>query len=213
MAQEGFISCPGCGATFNRDESEDNQMRAHECTDDMEIPMLADVTAVRLAITCESILDDRRGEDADDYARTAAKHYAAKLADVIGWEHVDVTEDAEDSEYDSEWTAYHVSCFVDVTPDEWVKIADAYCLDLDWSEWSEEERAATGSGRHKLTDHTDIPAIPVDYVPTLGILGVDGITPAVAIEGTDQGWGDNSGEPILIASFYVALMLKGDDAD
>lgn len=176
--------------------------------DDMEIPMLADIDTVRLAITCESIIDERRGDDAEDYARTALKHYASGVADVVGWDHVDMTDDAEDSEYDSEWQAFTMSCFVDVTPEQWLQIADAYCLDLDWSEWSEEERAATGVGRHKLTDHAKIPAIPADYVPTLGILGADGITPAVAIEHTDEGWGDYSGEPILAASFFVALLMK-----
>ena len=176
------------------------------------IPMLADVDTVRLAITCESIIDERRGDDAEDYARVALKHYASRITDVIGTEHVDVGEEVEDSEYDSAWRAFHMSCFIDVTPEQWRDIADGFCMDLDWSEWSDDEYARTGRGRHKLDDMAHIPALPNrGLVDTMGILGADGITPAVAIEGTDEGWGDYSGEPILCASFYVALLLKSDE--
>lgn len=170
-----------------------------------EIPKLTDVDTVRLAVTCESWLDDRRGDDAEDYARTALKHYAAKIADVIGWDYVDMGEELEDSEYDSSVQAFHMSCFVDVTPEQWLQIADGYCMDLQWITVTDEMGRKRGV---KLDDMTQIPAVPDDVVDTLGILGADGVTPAVAIEHTDEGWGDYSGEPILTASFYVALLMK-----
>jgi hypothetical protein len=68
--------------------------------------------------------------------------------------------------------------------EEWIQLADAYCIELE--------------GR----------AVPERHTPTMGIITVEGLIPAVSIYGTDEGWNEGYYEPSLIASFYVAVLMK-----
>lgn len=173
------------------------------------IPVLADLTAVRLAITCEvwpTFPGDRHNppDPADIHiaiarARQTLRDYFRPLRDVLTDDRADlIDDDADDvvrSEHDAEVLAVEGSAHLTLTPDEWLAASHGWLLDLDW----------TGDGR---TDNpSEIPALPDRIVPTLGILDADGITPAVAIEGTDHGWGYGGYEPTVVASFYVALAL------
>lgn len=174
------------------------------------VPMLIHVDTVRIAVSCESILDGRVPDpnDRDRWAQQSARDYAKRIADVIGWDLVDLSEEPEDSEYDSEWQCYQVTAHADITPEQWLQLADGFCMEIDWIERGHDEEGRW-LGRYRTSDYTEIPALPKDDIaPTMGILGVDGLTPAVAVQHTDEGWGMGGYEPVLIASFYVAIALK-----
>ena len=204
-------------------------------TDDqtMTIPKLADVAVVRLAVSveCWPTLPDGRSLPTDDdgnvldyyverlaedveralhNARLAVRDYLAPIARTVGADAVDRGEDVEESDYDGSVLAFHGSAFVDVAPEQWLTISDGYGLDLDWRELPDGPPHA-----ERIDDPADIPALPDEryLVPTLGILGADGLIPAVAIEGTEEGWGSYSHEPSLIASFYVALAMRDGSAE
>ena len=158
------------------------------------IPQLDEVDQVYIAITCESLIDEAHIAEADEEGRGAAelrawqslRAYFAPLAAVRPeWAY-----DADvDHIHQSEFT--DARCFVWqvggwLTPDEWARISAGYLID------------DVGHGQ----------ALPDDFVPTLGIITDEGHIPAVAIEGTHEGWGVGGYEPQLIPSFYVALAMK-----
>lgn len=183
--------------------------------DEREIPTLDRVESVALAISVESIVDERRGDDREEYARRAMREYLDRIRSNVDSEtaaRIDESDESDESDYDSEWRAYHGSFFGTVDVPTWLKIANDYCLDLDWID--ERDDSGEWVGRYRTDDLSLIPAVPDDVVPTMGILGHPdaglGVIPAVAIEGTHEGWGDYSGEPILLVSFYVALSMTPD---
>ena len=152
------------------------------------IPKLSEVETVRLCISCECVIGARGSGDRDP--ERDLQEYFKPIADVTGEDDPAGIVGPEESEYDSEWQVFTGQFSGDLTAEQWERVARDYCLDL--GEYGED----------------DPPALPDSFEPTMGILGYDGITPAVAIPHTDEGWGDFSGEPTLLASFYVALKLR-----
>ena len=191
------------------------------------IPMLSEVELVQLAVNVESqpVWPDGRNlpvgsggsiipyyldrvvdhvNHAIDRARLDLGAYISSFTSVIGNDHVYVGTELEESEFGTESLVFAGSVSVDVSPAEWLKISDAFCMELDYIPDPNNE------GMHYRTeDFSLIPALPEEITPTLGILSwKDGLIPAVAIEGTEEGWGSGGHEPCLFASFYVALALR-----
>lgn len=159
------------------------------------LPRLSEVRTVRIAVEVESIVQN------GDYisARRGRDDYMHRIRDAVDegkHDLFDLPDGPEPSEYESEWEAFHGTVHLDLTPDEWTRVCEGMCIDL-----------AEHDG-HQL-------ALPnPDYVEeTLGILSEEGILPAVALTGTDQGWGIGSHQPSLIASFYVGFLVSGVGAD
>ena len=147
-------------------------------TDTAAIPKLSEVTAVRLAITVEVW----------PYFPDAPHLYD-------GQDHSAVAE-VVPSDYDRDVYCVEGSAHLTLTPAEWLVASRGWCLDLDW----------TDDGR--TYDPERIPALPADQLTaTLGILDETGVIPAVAVEGTQEGWGYGGYEPDVLASFYVALAV------
>ena len=155
---------------------------------DIVIPKLSEVAVIRLCITAESWVDS--WYDCDGNLETdneAAKHeidmYAAPLRATLP-DRLDVSDTPKESDYVEDQQAYYLNFTADVTPEQWREIADGFGIDLE-------------------NEDGELMALPsICLVHTMGILGEDGITPAMAIEETEQG------SSRLIASFYVALFLK-----
>jgi hypothetical protein len=199
------------------------------------IPTLADITAVRLAVSVEvwpHWPDGRAITDPDallgavqrEMTETAhaLRNYLAPILNALAedddrrhlidaWDEVEI----ERSKHDSEILCLAGTAHLTVTPQEWRQIADGYSLDLDWT--TDEDGFA-----YRTSDLASIPALPKDgIVQTLGILDADGVIgvpvamlpviPAVAIEHTDEGWDDFSYQPTLVTSFYVALALQSGE--
>lgn len=177
------------------------------------IPTIHTVAAVRIAASVEvwptwpTDPDPDAVQQALARARAAIRAYFLPLRDALDDDRLDlIDDDAEDvvrSEYDSDVLAVEGSAHLTVTPDEWLAIADGWLLDLDWID-------DENGGSYRTDDRAAIPALPDNIVPTLGILDETGVIPAVAIEGTDRGWGDGGYEPAMVASLYVALALHDD---
>lgn len=159
------------------------------------IPKLDEIEGVYVAVTCESLINgyetwpnEEVAEHESVLARKALFNYFAPLArvkdylaptpDDIDLDHVHPTEHG----IEAHCYTWQVSTFL--TVDEWVEVADWYGIELN--------------GR----------AVPEEHGHTMGILSEYGHLPAVAIEGTDEGWNSGMWEPQLIASFYVAVLMK-----
>lgn len=177
------------------------------------IPTLADLTSVYLAINVEVWPDwpdghnlpvgddgttltryiDRVHTDtiaAIDRARTTIRDYLNPLHTALpdGDPRHDLVDDNADdivrSQHTSDILCVEGSAHLTLTPDEWRTAADRWCLDLDWSD------------QGRIHDPAHIPALPADrIVPTLGMLAIDGLIPAVAIEHTDEGYGWGATNP------------------
>lgn len=176
------------------------------------IPTIDRVDTVRLAVSCESIVNTNL-VDGEHLAARALRDYFAPIVDNIDEDRanlvdVDVDEPVE-SEYEPDWAVFAGSAFLDVTPDQWLAIADGYCLGLGLP-WVRVDDGYWGPRYHQ---RHRIPALPDTVEPTMGILDERGITPAVSIPYTDEGWDDFTHQPQLIASFYVALLLVVDNAN
>jgi hypothetical protein len=163
---------------------------------EIERPHRDDVAWVRVLAECESVVHagGRVGEvvsseDRDRWSRLAR----ASLEDYFGpFERVAgpavwLGDEVEASQHDSELMVWAGSVDVMMTIEEWLQVADDFGLEIDEDE-----------------------VLPPDDVltPTMGILDVGGVTPAVAISGTDEGWGHGGYEPGLIASFYVSIAMR-----
>lgn len=180
-------------------------------------PTLDRVETVRLAITCEvwPDLPDARTSSVDDAqvveairqaADTLADYFAPILSAVSGDERhglVDLGDDVEPSEYDADVLAVCGNAFVDVTPAEWLTIADGYCLDLQWREHPDHAGQIIREDDWRL-----IPVLPADAAMPVDLLTVEGMIPAVAVPHTDEGWGVGGYEPTVVASFVVAVVMK-----
>jgi len=161
-----------------------------------ELPRREDVAGIRLAVSCEAIIQQHdRSEDPEDddsaEAMTDLRHYFQPIRDALKDAETDLVsigDEAEPSEYDGELEVVAGSFHGDVTLEQWDAIASGYGIDL-----------AEGS------------VLPEKFDPTMGILDGCGITPAVSIPYTDEGWGCFMREPALIASFYVAVALKSPE--
>ena len=148
------------------------------------VPLLSEVEAVRIGASVEVWLTDGEGK-----ARETLGDWLGAIRNALpeGDERrqlIDEGEEVEPSEHDSEVSCLAGQAHLTVTPQEWERIADGFCIDL--------------GGR----------SLPADIVPTLGILDEHGVTPAVAIPETDHGWGYGGYEPSIIASLYVAIGLR-----
>ena len=155
------------------------------------IPALEDISGVYVAVSCESLLQDWKDIPSEQVADAIAmdayrslKDYFRPFASVrpelectVDPDHLEHSEHTGEACY-----AWQQDAFLSV--EEWVQLADAYCIELDGK------------------------AVPVSHVPTMGIITAEGLVPAVAIEGTDEGWNVGYYEPSLIASFYVAVLMK-----
>lgn len=158
-----------------------------------DIPRLDQVGAVYLAVTCESLIDDDSWQLGDEDGKAEAEtialgdlaRYFGPLAAVRqGWA-VDLDYDhIHRSESGLPYRCYTWQVGGYLTPEEWADVAAGYLLELG-----------------------DL-ALPEDHSQTMGIITEDGLIPAVAINGTDEGWNYGYHEPRLIASFYVALAVK-----
>ena len=187
-------------------------------TDTAAIPKLSEVTAVRLAITVEVwpyFPDAPHLYDGQDHsavadevvaslarARGTIRDYLRPLRDALPDDDPRaevIDDDAAEvvpSDYDRDVYCVEGSAHLTLTPAEWLVASRGWCLDLDW----------TDDGR--TYDPERIPALPADQLTaTLGILDETGVIPAVAIEGTQEGWGYGGYEPDVLASFYVALAV------
>lgn len=139
------------------------------------------VTAVKVGVTVECLVDGF-GESS---ARATVRGFVGRLA--VGDVVTDVAEAVELSEWSSDLgPAVSGTAWGYMTPDEWRDVAYSLCIDLP------DGRVLPDSG----------------VVGTLGMLDGEGITPAVAIEGVDEGW-----DAPVIASFYVAFLVDGEGAD
>jgi hypothetical protein len=159
------------------------------------IPTLDEIEGVYVAVTCESIINgyetwpnEEVAERESVLARKALFNYFSPLARVKA--HLAPTEDditldhVHPTEHGIEAHVYtwQVSTFLNV--EEWEQVADWYGIELDGL------------------------AVPERHVDTMGIISEYGHLPAVAIEGTDEGWNSGMWEPALLASFYVAVLMK-----
>lgn len=173
------------------------------------IPTLDKVDHLYLAIGVESIIQGEKEEDLHR-ARKAVEEYfgwredeqLARLAEYVSLE----LDEPEESEYGIDDKVFYGEFFGTVTVQEWLRIQNHYCLDLDWVDDSE-----VSGWRYRTDDLPLIPAIPDRFEETMGILGPDGLIPAVNIPYTDEGWGEDGYEPALIASFYVAIAVKEEE--
>lgn len=184
-----------------------------ESLEGLTIPKASDVSEVMLAVSLESIVpriglasDQERNEHfaeraRNDYMNRIRENLPEDMRDLV-----DIPEELEESEYDSEWEVFSGTFHGTVDVETWLKIADGFCLDIDWIDEYDED--GNWIGRYRTDDHNEIPVLPYDIEPTMGILTAEGLIPSVAIPNTDEGWGDFMGEPDLIASFYVAVRLK-----
>lgn len=155
------------------------------------IPALEDIAGVYVVVSCESLLQDWKDIPSEEVADRIAmdayrslKDYFKPFATVrpelecsVDPDHLEHSEHTGEACYAWKQDAY-------LTVKEWVKLADAYCIDLE--------------GR----------AVPERHTYTMGIITADGLVPAVSIDGTDEGWNSGYYEPSLIASFYVAVMME-----
>lgn len=103
-----------------------------------------------------------------------------------GW--CDVDDCYVDSDYDSSMLVYAGKVAIDLTLEQWLRVADAFCMDL-----------------------TDDQVLPDNIEPTMGSLtGEHGWIPAVRIPYLDEGWDDFSHQPALIVSMYVSILLHDE---
>jgi hypothetical protein len=168
----------------------------------IERPRRGDVAWVRVFASCESVIhteaepgDLVASEEVSRWsqrARSALEDYFGAFEEVAGpsiW----LGEEPEPSTYDSDLTVWAGSVDVMMTVDEWLSVAEQFCMEIEEGE-----------------------ILPPDdqLTLTLGILDHTGVTPAVAIEGTEEGFGHGGYEPSLLASFYVSLaMAWGESGD
>ena len=166
-------------------------------------PRPDEVEFIYLNVTCEALVQDHdrdpfpgvqdesvagpsqyeTGEDGS--ALSDLRAYFAPITDRLGSDSVYLDDEPLDSEYDSDWLCYQGQANVEVSVSDWLRIADTYCMDI-----------------------ADDQVLPEVVVETMGVLDERGITPAVAIEHTDEGFGCMWREPQLLASFYVSVALK-----
>ena len=180
-------------------------------SEELNIPKADEVSEVMLAISLESVINPRR-EDGEDFARRARNEYMERLRENLPEsmrDLVDTPEDSEETEHGIDADVFSGTFHGTVDVPTWLRIADGFCMDLDWVD--EHNQDGSWAGRYRTDDPTEIPILPDDIEPTMGILTAEGIIPSVAIPHTDEGWGDFMGEPDLIASFYVAIRLKEND--
>lgn len=141
------------------------------------------VDLVLVTISCESWITEGWGEER---AYASLVDYFKPLTRVAGEEAASIGEEPVDSEYDDQ-QCYAGTASAEMSVEEWLKVADGYCMTIE-----------------------DCEVLPDDeyLVPTMGVITLDGVIPAVAIQGTDQGWGYGGYEPALIASFYVSMAAR-----
>lgn len=97
-----------------------------------------------------------------------------------------VNDVAAESEYDSSWEVYADKMAGMLTLEQWLRVADDLCMDLD-----------------------EDAVVPDDAEQTLGSLtGEHGWIPAVSIPHLDEGWGSSRHEPALMISCYVSILVK-----
>lgn len=155
-------------------------------------PNKEDVAWVRVFVGCESVIFGGPTENVERMSRLAR----ASLQDYLGpFERAEapgvwIGEEVEPSEYDSDLQVWAGQVDSLLTVDEWIQVARDYDMEIE-----------------------DGQLLPADerITSTMGILDASGIVPAVAIEGTDEGWGFGGYEPSLIASFAVAFAMKAED--
>lgn len=166
---------------------------------EIERPQRDEVAWVRVFASCESVIQGGTvgefvgSEEADrssQLARNSLEDYFGGFNEVAGpavW----LGDEPEASQYDSDLRVWAGSVDAMMTVDEWLSVAEHFGIEIDEGE-----------------------ILPPDdrLTLTLGILDHTGITPAVAIEGTDEGWGYGGYEPSLLASFYVALAMRWDES-
>lgn len=149
------------------------------------LPTRSQVDRVFLSVTCESWLGDEPSADL-----AVLRAYFEPIRKVAP-DAVDIGDEPAASVHDREVECWWGVAEADLTLDQWLEVARDYLLEIGEDE-----------------------VLPADrLVETMGVLTGFGVRPAVALEGTEEGWGSSWYQPALLASFYISLTTKTEETD